>query len=98
MLAEPVKATSFPPANDRGLERRSAMYVKRLELTDFRSYAHVEVDLEPGPGGLLGPSGYGKPNFIEALGYVATLGSHRVSTDQPLVRAGAERAVVRCQI
>ena len=74
------------------------MYVKRLELTDFRSYAHVEVDLEPGPSVLVGPNGYGKTNLIEALGYVATLGSHRVSNDAPLVRSGAQRAVVRCEI
>ena len=74
------------------------MYVRRLELTDFRSYAHTEVDLEPGPSVLIGPNGYGKTNLIEALGYVATLGSHRVSTDQPLVRSGAERAIVRCHI
>src|SRR5690349_4347118 len=32
------------------------------------------------------------------MGYVATLSSHRVSTDQPLVRLGAERAIVRCAI
>jgi DNA replication and repair protein RecF len=74
------------------------MYVRRLELTDFRSYVRAEVDLEPGPSVLVGPNGYGKTNLIEALGYVATLGSHRVSSDQPLVRAGAERAVVRCEI
>ena len=74
------------------------MYVRRLELTDFRSYAHTEVDFEPGPSVLVGPNGYGKTNLIEALGYVATLGSHRVATDQPLVRAGAERAIIRCAI
>jgi DNA replication and repair protein RecF len=74
------------------------VYVRRVELTDFRSYAHAEVDFEPGPSVLVGPNGYGKTNLIEALGYVATLGSHRVSTDQPLVRAGQERAVVRCAI
>src|SRR5690349_6567572 len=32
------------------------------------------------------------------MGYVATLSSHRVSTDQPLVRLGADRAIVRCAI
>lgn len=74
------------------------MYVRRLELVDFRSYAGVEVDLEPGPSVLVGPNGFGKTNLVEALGYVATLGSHRVSTDQPLVRAGAERAIVRCAV
>jgi DNA replication and repair protein RecF len=74
------------------------MHVRRLELTDFRSYARAEVDLEPGPNVLIGPNGYGKTNLAEALGYVATLGSHRVATDQPLVRAGAERAIIRCSV
>jgi len=74
------------------------MHVRRLELTDFRSYARVEVDLDPGPNVLVGANGFGKTNLVEALGYVATLGSHRVATDQPLVRAGAERAIIRCVI
>jgi DNA replication and repair protein RecF len=74
------------------------VHVRRLELIDFRSYAKAELDLEPGPSVLVGPNGYGKTNLIEAMGYVATLGSHRVSTDQPLVRAGAERAIIRCAV
>jgi DNA replication and repair protein RecF len=74
------------------------VYVRRVELTDFRSYAHTEVDFEPGPSVLVGPNGYGKTNLIEALGYVATLGSHRVATDQPLVRVGAQRAIIRCVV
>ena len=44
---------------------------------------------EPGPSVLVGPNGQGKTNLVEALGYVATLGSHRVATDAPLVREGA---------
>jgi DNA replication and repair protein RecF len=74
------------------------VYVRRLELTDFRSYARAEVDFEPGPSVLVGRNGFGKTNLVEALGYVSTLGSHRVATDQPLVRLGAERAIVRCVI
>ncbi|GAA4453334.1 DNA replication/repair protein RecF [Phytohabitans houttuyneae] len=74
------------------------MHVKRLELVDFRSYERVEVDLEPGGSVLVGQNGVGKTNLIEALGYVATLGSHRVATDAPLVRAGAAAAVIRCMI
>lgn len=71
------------------------MYVKSLELVDFRSYSRVVVDFEPGPCVLVGPNGVGKTNLIEALHYVATLSSHRVALDAPLVRAGADRAVVR---
>ncbi|MFI6822993.1 DNA replication/repair protein RecF [Micromonospora sp. NPDC050187] len=74
------------------------MYVRRLELVDFRSYERVGVDLEPGANVLVGANGVGKTNLAEALGYVATLDSHRVATDAPLVRLGAESAVIRCAV
>ncbi|WP_320068335.1 DNA replication/repair protein RecF [Micromonospora sp. RTGN7] len=74
------------------------MYVRRLELVDFRSYEQVGVDLEPGPNVLTGANGVGKTNLVEALGYVATLDSHRVATDAPLVRMGASAAVIRCAV
>jgi DNA replication and repair protein RecF len=69
-----------------------------LELIDFRSYASAMLELPPGPCSLLGLNGQGKTNLIEAIGYVATLGSHRVASDAPLVRLGAERAVIRAGI
>jgi DNA replication and repair protein RecF len=72
--------------------------VARLSVTDFRSYAAAELDLDPGVTAFVGPNGQGKTNLVEALGYVATLGSHRVSTDAPLVRLGASRAVVRALV
>ncbi|GLY07316.1 MULTISPECIES: DNA replication/repair protein RecF [Actinoplanes] len=74
------------------------MHVRRVELTDFRSYERVAVDLDPGVSVLVGQNGMGKTNLIEALGYVATLDSHRVATDAPLVRAGATSAVIRCAV
>jgi DNA replication and repair protein RecF len=74
------------------------VYVRHLSLVDFRSYPTAEVPLEPGPSVLVGPNGQGKTNLVEAIGYVATLGSHRVATDAPLVRAGAVRAVIRTAI
>lgn len=69
-----------------------------MSLTDFRSYAEVELALEPGITALVGPNGQGKTNLIEAVGYLATFGSHRVSGDAALVRAGAARAVVRGKV
>ncbi|MDG4822178.1 DNA replication/repair protein RecF [Asanoa sp. WMMD1127] len=74
------------------------MHVQRLELVDFRSYERVAVDLPAGASVLVGPNGVGKTNLLEALGYVATLDSHRVATDAPLVRAGAAAAVIRCLV
>ncbi|WP_461297424.1 DNA replication/repair protein RecF [Streptomyces harbinensis] len=74
------------------------MHVTHLSLADFRSYARAEVELGPGVSSFVGPNGQGKTNLVEAVGYLATLGSHRVSADAPLVRAGAERAVVRAAV
>ncbi len=74
------------------------MFVRHLSVADFRSWPAAEVAFEPGPNVLVGANGQGKTNLIEALGYVATLASHRVSTDAPLVRHGADRAVVRCAL
>ncbi len=74
------------------------MYVRRLELVDFRSYPRVVVEFEPGCNVLIGPNGVGKTNLVEALQYVSTLDSHRVATDAPLVRAGAGSAVIRAEL
>ena len=74
------------------------MYVTGLQLVDFRSYHEVEIDLDAGVTVFVGPNGQGKINLVEAVEYVSTLGSHRVSSDAPLVRAGAEQAVVRARV
>ncbi|HVU61886.1 MAG TPA: DNA replication/repair protein RecF [Mycobacteriales bacterium] len=71
------------------------MYVSRLSATDFRSYAQVDLDFDPGVTALVGPNGQGKTNLAEAIGYLATLASHRVAHDAPLVREGSDRAIVR---
>lgn len=41
-----------------------------------------------------GRNGHGKTNIVEALHYTSTLGSHRVSTDAPLIRSGCGDARV----
>ena len=74
------------------------MHVAHLSLTDFRSYSQVELPLDPGVTALVGPNGQGKTNLVEAIGYLATLGSHRVATDAPLVRLDTERAIVRAMV
>ena len=74
------------------------MYVAHLTLQDFRSYESAEIALEPGISAFMGPNGQGKTNLVEAIGYVALHGSHRVSTDAPLVRHGAQRAIVRAGV
>ena len=74
------------------------MYVARLQLLDFRSYGEVDVELEPGASAFLGRNGQGKTNLVEAVDYLSRLASHRVATDAPLVRSGADRALVRAVV
>ena len=70
------------------------MYVRHLTLTDFRSWPRADLELEPGRTVFVGPNGFGKTNLVEALWYSSTLNSHRVATDAPLIRVGADRAVI----
>jgi DNA replication and repair protein RecF len=74
------------------------VFVDHLQLADFRSYAGVDVALGPGVAVFIGANGQGKTNLVEAVAYLSTLSSHRVAADQPLVRVGAERAVVRGRV
>jgi DNA replication and repair protein RecF len=70
------------------------VHIRHLTLVDFRSWSSLELPHGPGPSVLVGHNGAGKTNVLEAIGYLATLGSHRVATDAPLIRRGAERARV----
>lgn len=74
------------------------MFVTHLSLADFRSYTLVEVPLGAGVTVFTGANGQGKTNLVEAVEFLATLGSHRVASEAPLVRAGAERAIVRARV
>lgn len=74
------------------------MFVTHLSLADFRSYPLAEVPLEAGVTVFTGANGQGKTNLVEAVEFLATLGSHRVAAEAPLVRAGAPRALVRARV
>ena len=74
------------------------MYLRHLQVGQFRSWETCDLALTPGPTVLVGRNGQGKTNLVEAVGYLATLGSHRVSSDAPLVRHGAAQAVVRAAV
>ena len=74
------------------------MIVDRLNLTDFRNYASADVGFVEGANLLVGSNGQGKTNLVEALGYLSTLGSHRVSTDHAMIRQGSDAAIVRAQV
>ena len=78
--------------------RETTVHLTRLALTDFRSYTDADVPLMPGVTIFSGPNGEGKTNLVEAVGYAATLASHRAAQDAPLIRRGADQAIIRAAI
>lgn len=74
------------------------MRVAHLSLGDFRNYHSAELPLRPGANLLVGRNGQGKTNLVEAIGYFATLRSHRVSTDSAMIKAGAPAAILRMRV
>jgi DNA replication and repair protein RecF len=74
------------------------VHVQHLQLHDFRSYADIDVKLEPGVTAFVGRNGQGKTNLVEAVDYLSRLASHRVASDAPLIRASTSQALVRAVI
>jgi DNA replication and repair protein RecF len=74
------------------------MRLDRLEVVDFRNHDRASAELPAGVSALVGPNGVGKTNLLEAAGYLATLGSHRVGQDAALIRAGCSSAVIRAAV
>lgn len=74
------------------------MHIQQLELHNFRSYQRADISFVPGVNVLIGPNGVGKTNVVEAVGYCASLDSHRVAADAPLIRQGSDQAIIRSQV
>ncbi len=74
------------------------MIVAHLSLTDFRNYAAADLELAAGPNLFVGRNGQGKTNLVESIAYLSTLGSHRVPSDQALIRSGADAAIIRARL
>jgi DNA replication and repair protein RecF len=72
--------------------------VTHLSLSDFRNYHSAEVALSAGPNLFVGSNGQGKTNLVESLGFLSTLGSHRVSVDHAMIRQGADAAIIRARL
>jgi DNA replication and repair protein RecF len=79
-------------------DRRDEVIVTHLTLTDFRNYETLDVELRGGANLFVGSNGQGKTNLVESLGYLSTLGSHRVSSDHAMIRQGTDSAIVRARL
>lgn len=69
--------------------------LKFLELQNFRNYANLHLQLNPGLTLLTGKNGSGKTNLIESIGFLARGSPLRSMSADGLIRNGAEHAIIR---
>ena len=74
------------------------MFVSRLELTNFRNYARLGLDLAEGVTAIIGANGQGKTSLTEALSYLATLKSFRGVPTEAMIRTGSDSAIIRATV
>jgi len=68
------------------------MRLNKLELSNFRNYRELSVDLEPGVNLIVGNNAQGKTNLLEAIGYLGSGKSFRAQKSSELVRFGQDFA------
>lgn len=68
------------------------MFLKSLQLTNFRNYAHLELDFDRRPTILVGNNAAGKSNLLEAVYLLSITKSLRVETEDELIKKGEEFA------
>ena len=65
------------------------MYLRTLQLTNYRNFRRFALTLDDGPTIIHGANAQGKTNLLEAIELLATTKSARASSDRELIRWGA---------
>lgn len=71
------------------------MIIKSLELSDYRNYESLLLNLDKGTNILYGDNAQGKTNILEAIYMSATTKSHKLSKDKEIIRFGKQEAHIR---
>lgn len=71
------------------------MFIKSLELSDFRNYESLTIEFDRGTTILFGDNAQGKTNILEAIYLSSTTKSHKGSKDQDMIRFGCEEGHIR---
>lgn len=73
------------------------MYIKSLELLNFRNYKNDCIELNPGLNVFVGENAQGKTNLAEAIYYLGNIRSYRASKDKELIYWGESRAYIKAR-
>lgn len=74
------------------------MFLKKLNLTNFRNYLNLSLEFDTRPTILLGNNAVGKSNLLEAVYFLSTTKSQRVDEEIELIKQGEEVARVNGEL
>ena len=74
------------------------MYLKNLELKNYRNYDHVDLEFDKSSILLVGNNGNGKTNLLESIHYLSTGRSHRTHTQDELLKWGTDFSLIRAKL
>lgn len=74
------------------------MYIKKLELQNFRSYNGLKINFVPGINVFYGGNGSGKTNVLEAVYWLSMIKSFRTSDDSVLIKHGKDAVSINTEV
>ncbi len=70
------------------------MYIKRLQMLNYRNYKSLNITLGKNVNVFMGDNAQGKTNILEAIYYCAFSKSHRTSKDRDLINWNSDSAYI----
>jgi DNA replication and repair protein RecF len=74
------------------------MYVKKLQLMNFRNYKDLNIELNKGVNIFIGDNAQGKTNILEGIYYCSLAKSHRTNKDRELINWNSEEAYIKVYV
>ncbi|MBQ2980603.1 MAG: DNA replication/repair protein RecF [Lachnospiraceae bacterium] len=74
------------------------MYIKSLELKNYRNYNDLSIEFEKGTNILYGNNAQGKTNILEAIYVASTTKSHRGSKDREIINFDKDEAHIKITV
>ena len=74
------------------------MQLHSIELTHYRNYESLQLQIGSGVNIFIGPNAQGKTNLLEAIHVLALTKSHRTSKDRELIAWQSQTAVIRAEL
>lgn len=74
------------------------MYLKKLELKNYRNYSYVNLNFDKNTILILGNNGNGKTNLLESIYYLSTGRSHRTYSQDEIIKWDSDYSIIKALI